>query len=451
MPRIAIAQTRGTPLSAWRETLSDTVRLIREAARRGADLLLLPECVFPTYGLRGADEYKAARNQGMPDHSAAFAAWCDAARANDILVCAGCVEESRDALFNSACLIDRDGQVRGVYRKSFLWGADHDCFRAGDRIEPIDCSLGRIGVMICADARLPEIAATLVNRGAQLLLQPTAWINLGTRASPWNPQPEFIIPARSSELGVPIASADKAGQEGDYDFAGNSILCTPAGVCSRCGPFDAEVVMADIAMASSARIALTQSDRMVLERVRPPAPARDGSLQAQTIQLGSPADSRGCEAVGGWPALEVSSVELSPAAENPIATRAIRKAIAGPCDEPFRVGDATVAALHSREAATYGPIRARALLGLDLAVVFGDTVTVEQLQTRAAENRIFVAWVRSEGVTVFGVDGRPLARADAGDQDRSARWNLPIAAAREKQVAPGSDVLRGRRPEQYQL
>ena len=52
---------------------------------------------------------------------------------------------------------------------------------------PCDTPWGRVGIMICADARLPEIAATLATRRRQLLLQPTAWVNVGTPDEPVEP------------------------------------------------------------------------------------------------------------------------------------------------------------------------------------------------------------------------------------------------------------------------
>jgi predicted amidohydrolase len=75
-----------------------------------------------------------------------------------------------------------NGQIAGIHRKCFLWDFDHDYFAAGEEIRPFDTSVGRMGVMICADARLPEIAATLVRKGAEVILQPTAWVNAGWRA-----------------------------------------------------------------------------------------------------------------------------------------------------------------------------------------------------------------------------------------------------------------------------
>src|SRR3989304_4331510 len=75
-------------------------------------------------------------------------------------------------------------------------------------------SIGCLGLMICADGRLPEIARTLALRGAQLIVNPTAWVSTARdRRLLTNPQYEYMIPVRALENGVWIASANKVGTE----------------------------------------------------------------------------------------------------------------------------------------------------------------------------------------------------------------------------------------------
>jgi predicted amidohydrolase len=51
----------------------------------------------------------------------------------------------------------------------------------------------------------------------------------GVASAPWNPQPDFLIAARAAELGVPIASASKWGQEQETTFVGSSLVCNADG------------------------------------------------------------------------------------------------------------------------------------------------------------------------------------------------------------------------------
>ena len=117
-------------------------------------------------------------------------------------------------------------------------------------------------MMVCADARLPENPATLAARGAELILHPTAWVNAGSADTPWNPQPEFLIPTRAAECGVPIASASKWGAEGDTTFVGSSLVCDAAGqVVAQCGMTKTAVVVADVELAAPRRLPVADGER----------------------------------------------------------------------------------------------------------------------------------------------------------------------------------------------
>ena len=108
--------------------------MIRRAAKDAAQLVVLPECVWPAYCIGSKDEYFAARAGGMPGHETfvdQLAAWAQHSR---IMICAGYIEEVGERLFNTACLISRSGEMLGAYRKCFLWNFDRDFFEPGDRI-----------------------------------------------------------------------------------------------------------------------------------------------------------------------------------------------------------------------------------------------------------------------------------------------------------------------------
>ena len=144
-------------------------RLASEAAEGAADLFVLPEVTYPAYYLESAERYR------RPDIERSVAVrerFSTLAAKHHLWLVAGFVEEDGDRLYNSAAVFDRSGGLVGVARKNFLWDCDHEWFTAGEALSVFDSEFGRMGVLICADARVPEIPATLVNGGAQFIVQP---------------------------------------------------------------------------------------------------------------------------------------------------------------------------------------------------------------------------------------------------------------------------------------
>ena len=94
-----------------------------------------------------------------------------------------------------------------------------------------ETDIGRIGILVCADGRLPEIARSLMLNGAQIILDLTAWVSGGrTQQDLSTPQVEFLMPTRAAENGVWIACCDKSGIEAEsIVYAGRSCFINPRG------------------------------------------------------------------------------------------------------------------------------------------------------------------------------------------------------------------------------
>jgi len=169
--RLALAQLRVDP-GDRASTLARALQRIDDAAQRGADIVLLPEAL-PL-------EWMAAETRALADaipDGATCVAFREAAARNGVLVCAGIAERADDAIFNAAVLIDADGQVLLHHRKVNELNIAHDVYARGDRLGVADTRVGRIGVMICADAFAPGevVSRTLALMGAELILSPCAW------------------------------------------------------------------------------------------------------------------------------------------------------------------------------------------------------------------------------------------------------------------------------------
>ena len=454
--RIAVAQTPGARLDQWRATRTLLDDLIRQAAGLQARLVVLPECAWPAYCLGSRRAYDAARIAGLPAPAEFLQHLQQIARDLHIAICAGHVAEHGGRLLNAASLIDAGGRLCGTRHKCFLWDFDHDYFEPGERIEPIDTDFGRTGVLICADARLPEIPATLAARGAELFLQPTAWVNAGTATAPWNPQPEFLIAARAAEFGVPIASASKWGVEGDTAFVGGSLICDAAGqVVARCGPAETMVRAAEVERSRARSLHLTDEERAALQSADAPEPTRAavGPLELVLVPPGE-------DAAAEWSRAPTAGAEarlvIQPGGTdtNAHTSQLIDKRkilIGGPLPDVVDLQGVRIGAVSALAATRFAPIRCLVLRGVHLVVVFGGAASPGQFQTRACENRIFLLQVSDQNWRVIAPTGIPFASA-AG-----ARWQQPVTvrldprAAVEKLVASRTDVVADRRPRQYVL
>ncbi len=204
--RVAALQLRAHDRSAFDQVWPRIEARVEEAAD-DAELVLLPEGTIPAYVL-GDD--------AMDDdavHAAVERLRAIALR-RSVLIVAGVAVREGSALYNAGLVIDRDGSLPGRADKIFLWHFDRRWFAPGARIEPIATSLGQLGVLVCADGRMPEISRALVDRGAEVLLMPTAWVSSGRdpRALE-NPIADLLGRVRAFENGVPFAAANKCGVE----------------------------------------------------------------------------------------------------------------------------------------------------------------------------------------------------------------------------------------------
>jgi len=170
-PTLALAQLRVQP-GAHEATLAHALSRIAEAARHGASIVLLPEAL--PLGWMAAETHERAET--IPDGPTCVAFREAAARAG-VIVCTGLVERAGEHVFNAAVLIDGDGRVVLHHRKLNELDIAQDMYARGDRLAVVDTNLGRIGLMICADAFAEGevVSRTLALMGAQLIVSPCAW------------------------------------------------------------------------------------------------------------------------------------------------------------------------------------------------------------------------------------------------------------------------------------
>lgn len=445
--RIAIAQSPGTRLDQWRETRALIQELIRQAAGQQAQLVVLPECVWPAYAIGSRQAYDDARAAGLPPPSEFLAEISQTARDLALRVCVGYIEEHAGRLYNTAALFGPDGVLCGTHRKCFLWAFDHDYFTPGECVAPVATDFGRAGLMVCADARRPGIPAALAARGIDLLLQPTAWVNAGTPTAPWNPQPDFLIRSRAAEFGVPCASASKWGLEGDTLFVGSSLICDARGeIVVQCGQTETCVVTAEVELQRARPPVITEAERSIFRSSQvPTVTAPQGPLRLVGIadDAADHAITRALQSERGAFACPIgirrSDIQ---GARGFLLCDAQRGLEFVPRGVTTGQAGVRVVGVAAAETERYPVLRRHALSGVHAALVFGATGQRLHLQARACENRVFVVHVTSATWRVFDPTGQMLLeRAPQPHRNGFPTVEVDVSLAAEKEVVRGTHVL----------
>lgn len=219
---------------------------LEEAARAGAQLVVLPEATMPGYVL-GYEPFRPEEIRDALERCAAFA------RVRGVVLVVGAAREESGRVFNSAVVIDRTGEIAGSADKHFLWHFDRQWFAAGERIKPVATSIGKIGALVCADGRIPTIARTLVDCGAEILVMPTAWVTSGRDPQQFeNVQADLLARVRARENGVPFVAANKSGTElGCVAYCGKSqIAAADGGIVAVASQDGEEMLLSQIEVGS---------------------------------------------------------------------------------------------------------------------------------------------------------------------------------------------------------
>lgn len=158
--------------------LEQALELVRRAAARGAQVILLPELFERRYFCqeRNYNYYQFAASQR---ENKAVAACRELARELQVVLPVSYFERVGNAMFNTIAMIDADGKILGQYRKSHIpddhFYQEKFYFTPGDTgFRVWDTAYGKIGAGICWDQWFPEAARSMALLGAELLLYPTA-------------------------------------------------------------------------------------------------------------------------------------------------------------------------------------------------------------------------------------------------------------------------------------
>ncbi|WPP00345.1 carbon-nitrogen hydrolase family protein [Pseudomonas sp. HR96] len=192
------------------------------ASAAGAGLLVCPEMFLTGYNIGAAAVTELAEAADGPSMQQAAAI----AREHGIALLYGYPERGADGrVYNSAQLLDRDGQARLNYRKTHLFGElDRGLFSAGgDDFPVVELDGWKLGVLICYDLEFPENCRRLALTGAQAIIVPTA------NMLPFGFVAEVTVRSRAFENHCYVAYANYCGQEDGIEYCGLSSVAGPLG------------------------------------------------------------------------------------------------------------------------------------------------------------------------------------------------------------------------------
>ncbi len=411
--RVVALQLRAHDCTQFQTAFDAIVRDVDRAAA-GADLVVLPEATIPGYVIGGRDGDTAAVERALERLR-------DLAQRHKTVIVAGAAVRDGGDLYNAAVAIDSDGSVAGRAEKIFLWHFDRRWFSPGTRIAPIETSAGRLGVLVCADGRMPEISRALVDAGAELLVMPTAWVSSGRNPAVLeNAIADVLAPVRARENGVPFIAADKCGVERAMVlYCGKSQIVSPEG----------EV----LALGSE----------------------REPCALAKTLSIGEPMPRRAQlphpshrEApLSGTVRVALSAAPLPSDFDDDARILETPFAIAPGADDRIASLDVVVPVARVDDSVVNDPGGLPALRRAGYRVAIWETRTDEWTEllarARAGETRMYVFVIDSASGRAFAVDPDYTIVCGTFGEYRIASCAVDFAKTAQTLVVPGTDIAEG--------
>ena len=248
---------------------SRNLTAIESLAAEGAELIVLSELHDSLYFCQteDVDNFKyALKAEEFAD------IYGKVAKENNIVLVTSFFERRAPGLYHNTSLVfDCDGSLRGKYRKMHIPDDpgfyEKFYFTPGDLgFEPINTSLGRLGVLVCWDQWYPEAARLMALKGAEILIYPTAigWNPDDSSAEKKRQRDAWITIQRSHAVanGIPVVSVNRCGFEEDItqassgiDFWGSSFIAGPQGeIISMASENSPESLVAEIDMERSMEV-----------------------------------------------------------------------------------------------------------------------------------------------------------------------------------------------------
>ena len=226
------------------ENMDKLKHSIEDVASKGAELVVLQELHNTLYFCQTENTSLFDLAETIPGPSTEF--YSGIASANGIVLVTSLFEKRAPGLYhNTAVVFDKDGSIAGKYRKMHIPDDpayyEKFYFTPGDLgFEPIQTSIGKLGVQVCWDQWYPEGARLMTLKGAEILIYPTAigWESTDPPEEKARQLEAWVISQRGHAVanGLPVIAVNRVGHEPDPSkqtngirFWGNSFVAGPQG------------------------------------------------------------------------------------------------------------------------------------------------------------------------------------------------------------------------------
>jgi N-carbamoylputrescine amidase len=218
MSKLALAITQMASENDWKKNCDKAEKLVRDAARQGAQLILLQELFDGDYFCI-EQHSRFFKNAHEIEHHPTVARFAALAKELSVVLPISVFERAGQAHYNTTVMADADGKQLGIYRKSHIPDGrgyqEKFYFSPGDTgFKVWDTAAGKVGLGICWDQWFPECARAMALMGAEILLYPTA---IGSE--PPNPSYDSSSHWQNTMRGhaaaniMPLAASNRVGRE----------------------------------------------------------------------------------------------------------------------------------------------------------------------------------------------------------------------------------------------
>ena len=202
------------------------------------ELIILPE-LWNTGFFSFRDYYDNSEGE----NGITISALSEKAKKKSCYICTGSIiEKDGEDYFNTSFLLDPDGKTIAKYRKIHLFGDEARFLKRGNKVTACETDFGVVGLSICYDLRFPELYRKLTKKGAQILLNSSAWP--AERLEHWR----MIIPVRALENQAVAVFCACAGENHGIRFTGHSMAINSDGTIIQEAPANGEALTFDIDM-----------------------------------------------------------------------------------------------------------------------------------------------------------------------------------------------------------
>ncbi|MFT5426569.1 MAG: N-carbamoylputrescine amidase [Gammaproteobacteria bacterium] len=260
--KLKVAVVQHDCLDSYSANLEKSLTGIIEASKKNCDLVLLPELHTLPYFCISEDKNNFKLAESIPGPTTDRL--CKQAKQSEIVIVNSLFEKTEsDIYYNTAVVIDKNGTIAGCYRKMHIpydpGYYEKFYFSPGNQgFQPLETSVGKLGVLVCWDQWFPEAARLMTLSGAEILLYPSAigWDTRDSQDEQDRQLDSWITIQRSHAIAnqIPILSSNRVGTESSPTdnaiqnvFWGSSFIAGPQGeILSQAGVDQSSVIVADI-------------------------------------------------------------------------------------------------------------------------------------------------------------------------------------------------------------